>query len=122
MSQTSAVVSQVSGQTTQNSSQGSEQNEPERQIRVALVLYGGVSLAIYANGVTRCVYDLVRSRGVFAILCELLDASAVVDVVAGTSAGGINGLLLTAALESGAEFAPLADLWRRLGDLGTLLQ
>lgn len=97
-------------------------NEKTREIRVALVLYGGVSLAVYENGVTRCFYDLVRGRGVFRILGELLDASAKVDVIAGTSAGGINGLFLAAALESGAEFAPLADLWRRLGDLGTLLR
>jgi patatin-related protein len=89
---------------------------------VALVLYGGVSLAVYENGVSRCFYDLVRRRGVFDIVLELLDASAVVDVVTGTSAGGINGLFLAAALESGTEFAPSADLWRRLADLGELFR
>jgi predicted acylesterase/phospholipase RssA len=99
----------------------STDGERTREIRVALVLYGGVSLAVYENGVTRCFYDLVRGNGVFDLLLRLLDAEAKVDVVSGTSAGGINGLFLAAALESGADFAPLADLWRRLGDLGTLL-
>ena len=82
-------------------------------IRVALVLYGGVSLAIYENGVTRCFYDLVRRQGIFSILLDLLDADAQVDTIAGTSAGGINGLLLAAALESGADFTDSMTLWRR---------
>jgi predicted acylesterase/phospholipase RssA len=99
----------------------STDHERTREIRVALVLYGGVSLAVYENGVTRCFYDLVHENGVFDILLRLLDAKAKVDVVSGTSAGGINGLFLAAALESGADFAPLADLWRQLGDLGALL-
>ena len=93
-----------------------------RQIRIALVLYGGVSLAVYENGVARCFYDLVRSKGVFKILLDLLDASAAVDVVTGASAGGINGLMLAAALESGQDFAPLSKLWRQLGDMGKLLR
>jgi predicted acylesterase/phospholipase RssA len=68
------------------------ENEPMREVRIALVLYGGVSLAIYENGVTQCFYDLVKERGVFRILLDLLDTKATVDVIAGTSAGGINGL------------------------------
>lgn len=91
-------------------------------IRIALVLYGGVSLAIYENGVTRCFYDLVQKRGIFSVLLDLLDATAQVDTIAGTSAGGINGLLLAATLESGADFAESAALWRRLGDLGDLMR
>ena len=63
--------------------------EALNEIRLALVLYGGVSLAIYENGVVRCFHDLVRKQGVFSLLLELLDADATVDVVAGTSAGGI---------------------------------
>jgi patatin-related protein len=92
------------------------------EIRIALVLYGGVSLAVYENGVTRCFHDLVRGRGIFGVLLKMLDATATVDVIAGTSAGGINGLILAACLESGQDFAPTADIWRRLGDLGSLLR
>ena len=104
----------------------------DREIRIALVLYGGSSLAVYENGVTRCFFDLVKDedtiggiahgRGVFAILRQFLNASATVDVVAGTSAGGINGLLLASALENGTEFALTADLWRKHGDFGRLLR
>jgi len=91
-------------------------------IRIALVLYGGVSLAIYENGVTRSFYELVKGQGIFALLLALRDASAQVDVIAGTSAGGINGLMLAAALESGADFTESEKLWRELGDLGALLR
>lgn len=96
-------------------------NSPEREIRIALVLYGGVSLAIYENGITRCFYDLYKERGIFSTVLKLLDSRAVIDVIAGTSAGGINGLALAAAIESGTEFSPLSECWRRLGDLGTLM-
>jgi len=96
--------------------------EPLNEIRIALVLYGGVSLAIYENGVVRCFHDLVRKKGVFSLLLEMLDADATVDVVAGTSAGGINGLMLAAALENGSDFAGTADLWREHGDFGRLLR
>ena len=74
------------------------------EIRVALVLYGGVSLAVYENGVVRCFYDLVKKKGIYGPLLEMLEADATVDVVAGTSAGGINGLMLGAALENGTDF------------------
>ena len=53
----------------------SPQNDGTCEIRVALVLYGGVSLAVYENGVTGCFYDLVRGGGVFAILREHLPSS-----------------------------------------------
>jgi len=91
------------------------------EIRIALVLYGGVSLAVYENGVARSFHDLVRRRGVFGPLLDLLDATAIVDVMSGASAGGINALMLAAALESGAEFSTTARLWRRLADIGVLL-
>ncbi len=93
-----------------------------REARIALVLYGGVSLAVYENGITRTFFDFVREQGAFRILNELLDVNARVDVVSGTSAGGINGLMLAAALESGAEFEEAAALWRKKGDFGELLR
>jgi len=93
-----------------------------REARIALILYGGVSLAIYENGVARTFFDFVRERGAFKFFAELLDVNATVDVIAGTSAGGINGLMLAAALESGADFGAAARLWREQGDLGLLLR
>ena len=94
----------------------------QRTVKVALVLYGGVSLAVYENGVTRCFYDLIKERGAFGPLLKLLGSRAEVDVISGTSAGGINGLILAAALESGQDFADSAAIWRELGDFGELLR
>lgn len=100
-------------------------DDVKREIRVALVLYGGVSLAVYEFGVTQCFFDLVREdpkpTGVFGLLLEMLQSTATVDVIAGTSAGGINGLLLGAALESGQDFSKLASLWRKEADVDRLL-
>ncbi len=98
------------------------QKPRSREARIALVLYGGVSLAIYENGVARTFFDFVRGQGPFGLLSDLLDANVTVDVIAGTSAGGINGLMLAAALESGADFSAASRLWRRQGDLGRLLR
>jgi patatin-related protein len=102
--------------------EGNSNEGASREIRVALVLYGGVSLAVYENGVTEAFFDLVKGNGVFKPILKLLDASAVVDVIAGTSAGGINGLLLATALSAGSEFKETANLWREHGDIGTLMR
>ncbi len=96
--------------------------EQGREIRIALVLYGGVSLAIYENGVTQAFYDLVKGKGVFGLMLAMLDATAAVDVIAGASAGGINGLMLATALSSGSDFDQTARLWRELGDIGALMR
>jgi patatin-related protein len=85
-------------------------------------LYGGVSLAIYMNGTTNELHRAVRGRGVYFLIKHLLDADITVDVVSGASAGGINGIFLAFALANEREFATCADLWRRDGDLGTLLR
>jgi len=34
----------------------------EREVRFAVVMYGGVSLAIYINGVAQELLDMVRNR------------------------------------------------------------
>ena len=41
------------------------ENEHMCEVSIALALYGGVFLAIYENGVTRCFYDLVKEKGSF---------------------------------------------------------
>lgn len=95
--------------------------EFQRDIRLGLVLYGGVSLAIYMNGTTNELFRAVRGRGVYFLLKHLLDADITVDVASGASAGGINGMFLAFALANGREFGTCADLWRKDGDLNTLL-
>lgn len=93
-----------------------------REVRLGLVLYGGVSLAIYLNGTTNELFRAVRGRGVYFLIKHLLGADITVDVASGASAGGINGIFLSFALANGREFGTCAELWRRDGDLGTLLR
>src|SRR5919109_3335664 len=93
-----------------------------REIRLGLVVYGGVSLAIYINGVADELFRAVRGRGIYKLLKRLLDADIVVDIISGTSAGGINGLLLAYALTNGREFSDCARLWRDHGALAKLLR
>jgi patatin-related protein len=97
-------------------------NEKTREVRLGLVMYGGVSLAVYINGVVQEFFNAVRGRGIYRIIKALTDSDIVVDVISGTSAGGINGILLANALCEGKELAPYASLWREHGDLGRLLQ
>ena len=111
----------------------------EKELRLALVCYGGVSLAIYMHGITKEVWKLVRAsaartRGdvpagdteiVYAALLDglapHLDLRVLVDIVAGASAGGINGILLAHAIAGGHDMEPLRDLWLDGADVDKLL-
>ena len=86
-----------------------------RETRLGLVVYGGVSLAIYINGVADELFRAHRGRGMYKLLKRLLDSEIVVDIISGTSAGGINGLLLAYALTNEREFSDCATLWREQG-------
>lgn len=86
------------------------------------MMYGGVSLAVYINGVANELFRAVRGRGVYRLLKELTDSDVGVDVVSGTSAGGINGILLGFALSNSREFGPAAGVWRDGADIGALLR
>jgi predicted acylesterase/phospholipase RssA len=108
------------------------------ELRVALVLNGGVSLAIWMSGVVTEI-DALRASGpavepapdpapidttedVYAALRDLLGLDVTVDVIAGTSAGGLNGALLGAAIASGNRLRGLRELWMSAGDLGGLIR
>lgn len=98
-----------------------------RETRLGLVVYGGVSLAIYMNGVCREFYNAVRGRGIYKLIKALTDSDIVVDIISGTSAGGINGVLLSYALANSnlrevIDFADFADIWRESGDILKLLR
>ena len=96
------------------------------QIRLGLVFQGGVSLAVWMSGVAHEI-DLLRRAGAPARpelppgagpalrhwreLCDELDVDVVVDVVSGTSAGGLNGALLAAAVAAGNPLPSLRQLW-----------
>jgi predicted acylesterase/phospholipase RssA len=95
-----------------------------REVRLGLVMYGGVSLAVYISGVAREFFRLVQGNGVYKLLKALLDADVTVDIISGTSAGGINGIFLAYALAGSQprNFADTAPLWRMLGDINDLLE
>ncbi|MDT5271056.1 MAG: hypothetical protein QOH49_3242 [Acidobacteriota bacterium] len=92
------------------------------ETRFGLVMYGGVSLAIYINGVAREFFRAVRGAGAYKLIKALTDRDVVVDVISGTSAGGINGIMLAYALCNGKDFASCASLWRLDGDVRSLLR
>jgi patatin-related protein len=150
--------------------------KPEQEVRFAVVMYGGVSLAIYINGVAQELFRLVRataperpyaeasaptplksprqvyvpsgeeelgrkplagSEVAYRKLGQSLnltgppteppDSSApvrtrfVVDIISGTSAGGINGVFLGRAIAEQQDFGVSADLWRKTADIDALL-
>ena len=144
------------------SSKPSTTDEPhvEREVRFAVVMYGGVSLAIYINGVTQELLHMVRATArkfgdqemlfqegelsptekVYRRIAKELDKRAgwssdadgtktgdltrtrfIVDVISGTSAGGINGVFLAKALARNQTMEGLKSLWLTEGDLDKLL-
>ena len=111
---------------------GGTAQAPLEELRLALVLNGGVSLAVWMGGTTREVDDLVRAnragrrdraRGAYAAVLDLARTWAAVDVISGTSAGGINGAALALSqVNENAELGALRDLWAEQGDLDNLLR
>ncbi|MGE5776800.1 MAG: patatin-like protein, partial [Chloroflexota bacterium] len=125
--------------------QSSKPGKPivEKEIRFAVVMYGGVSLAIYINGVAQELYKMVRAtarkrnddgslgdyflekpdstEAVYRRLGEELRARFVVDILSGTSAGGINAVFLAKALANNQPMAQLEKMWVEEGDIGLLL-
>jgi patatin-related protein len=113
----------------------------EKELRLALVCYGGISLAVYMHGITKEIWRLVRasrayhdgvaaaegSEGVYhALLAEIEEGSGVrvrvlADIIAGASAGGINGIFLGQAITTGQSLEPLTDLWLESADVEALI-
>src|SRR5215211_7072797 len=93
-----------------------------REVRLGLVLFGGTSLAIYINGVTREFARIVRGEGAYRWLKALTDSDVVIDIISGTSAGGLNGIVLAYALSNGKDPRPLSNLWRERGDIAGLFR
>jgi len=133
-----------------------------REVRLALVCYGGSSLAIYIHGNTKEIYRLVQaskalqqdanegmqeavadgkrpgpgrhglalpgsSRQWYDRLLQLwiedpqkVRTRVVVDVIAGTSAGGINGVIMAKALAHDLPVDKLTELWLNKASLAKL--
>jgi patatin-related protein len=151
-------------QTASPAKTSNEEMDVQREVRFAVVMYGGVSLAIYINGVAQELLNIVRSTapkaadsdeallsgteltGAMSVYRKLgqylamrdkearskkliqskpinepIRVRFVVDVISGTSAGGINGVFLAKALARNQGMAGLKQLWLSEGDLGKLL-
>ncbi len=97
---------------------------PTEEIRFGVILNGGVSLAVWMGGTVHELDRLTKQRTpAYARLLALAGCTARADVMAGTSAGGINGACLALAqVNSGADLGMLRDLWVEQGRLETLLR
>lgn len=128
----------------------------EKELRIALVCFGGVSLAVYMHGISKEILKLVRASAALhaitdrsarakadffdgvdrsdpeydteAIYFDLLreigervELRVVVDIIAGASAGGINGTMLARALSHDLPMGKLRDLWLDNADVSVLL-
>ena len=115
---------------------------PRRELRLAVVCYGGVSLCVYMHGTTKELNRLVKASRLLAtngaasgsseqVYRDLLEDAAgpdgvrtevVVDIIAGTSAGGINGIYLAKALAHNLSQDALRELWFDRGEIKQLLR
>ncbi len=98
-----------------------------QELRIAPVLVGGVSLAVWMGGLMCELERLTRARSgdrpsVYGRLTDLMDVQVNVDVLSGTSAGGINAAAFALARRRGGSVAALRDLWLRVGSFEDLLR
>lgn len=118
----------------------------QKELRLALVCYGGVSLAVYIHGVTREILHLTRASRL--LQDRLLDADSpgvpnstetawmevlqavggdtemlvVVDVITAASAGAINGIMLGRALAFDLSMDSHREMWLKNADICQLFE
>jgi patatin-related protein len=134
--------------------------DPVQEVRFAVVIYGGVSLAVYINGIAQEMLRMVRATAAAApsstaalveaprstervyrklgqIIGDLSRTPAqvhasladddpiltrfVIDILSGTSAGGINAMFLAKALANNQSIDKLQELWVSEFDVGVLI-
>lgn len=110
---------------------------PREEIRFAVILNGGVSLAVWMGGAVLELDRLTKAGGqpdpadpaprgaakVYAALLALAGSTARADVIAGTSAGGINGAALALSqVNPEAPLGLLRDIWVDQGRIEGLLR
>lgn len=107
-----------------------------RELRIAPVMTGGTSLAVWMGGVTAELYRMLMSgrdadratdvaSTVYRGLLDLTVTTPRVDVITGTSAGGLNGAILAAAWHLNLpidRFMAMRDIWLDIGDINALLR
>ncbi len=94
----------------------------DRDLRIAVVMTGGVSLCIWMGGVALELDYLRREVGLYGDLLQSARARPIVDIIAGTSAGGLNGTLLASAIAGKTDLTGLGKIWFELADFQRLLQ
>src|SRR4051794_32692290 len=102
----------------------------EKELRLALICYGGSSPAPYIHRITKEGWGAARAsrafharepkshgtEGVYRRLLETMAAEGgteirvLVDILTGASAGGINAIFLAEAIAAGHSLDPLTDL------------
>lgn len=114
---------------------------PPSELRLAVAFTGGVSLAVWMGGIAREMNlllaanrirrgELVAStsaqgrkvRDGYGALLDLLNVDCSIDVLSGTSAGGINAVILGLANVQRFDLDGLRELWFEEGSLGSLLR
>ena len=128
----------------------------EKELRLALIFFGGVSLAVYMHGISKELLKVIRASSAlhaisdrsvrakasffdsadakdpefdteqiyFELLREIgrkVELRVVIDIIAGASAGGINGTMLARALCHDLPMGALRDLWLDNADVTELL-
>jgi patatin-related protein len=107
---------------SRSSARVAAQRPGDQELRFAVVMTGGVSLAVWMGGVAYELQRLAtRADPAYQDLCERLGTTPVVDVISGTSAGGLNGALLGFALARNCELGGLRDLWMDRASFDALL-
>jgi patatin-related protein len=113
----------------------------QQELRIALICYGGISLAVYMHGVTKEVWKLARASRAFGagearpagvegayhdLLRQIAEKEGtrlrvLPDIITGASAGGINAVFLAQALHSGQNLEALTELWLESADVDKLI-
>ena len=128
----------------------------EKELRLAIICTGGISLAVYMHGITKEVLKLIRASALYHELPDAvakqgrkfdeakrapghaydteevyfdllktigksMDLRVIVDVIAGASAGGINGVMLARALAHDLPFDSLREMWLKGADVDELV-
>lgn len=111
-----------------------------KELRLALVCYGGVSLAVYIHGITKELWKLLKAsearnrnrsergedteavwRALLETISSKVNLNVICDVLAGASAGGINAVFLARAITDGLDLEPLRELWLENADIEHML-
>ena len=98
------------------------------QLRIALGMRGGVSLAVWIGGACHEIDALRISSqpaggGFWSRVLRACDVSdVIVDVMAGASAGGLNGVIYAASQVYGFSLAELRGAWLEVGGLQDLVR